>query len=175
MGGPPRCRWTPEGGFVPPASRGGVVPNGIGSRSIWPGCSRGPLWARTTESGRGWCGVIIRNLRKLSEPPGGRSGPLVASGVGLASLEARCGTVPDGIRAVPDKIGSRPIFPARGPCPQGHAQWNRAATYAGASSEFYESSLSLRVATSGLRRLARPLWRPWAARCPMKLERCLTE
>jgi len=52
------------------------------------------------------CGGIIRILRRLSEPPGGRRWPPEG---GPASLEAMGGGVHDGIGALPDRIGLCPL------------------------------------------------------------------
>ena len=178
MGEPPRCRWTPECGFVPPACVGassefyersssrrwppdagsaslearddavshgiGAVPDGIGSRPAFPArararsgrahrwppeggsaslearadgvphgigavpdgiglCPLAPVPAAaghgggTVEQGRRLCGGIVRILRKLSEPPGGRRWPPEG---GSASMEARGGGVHDENRGV---------------------------------------------------------------------------
>jgi len=51
------------------------------------------------------CGGIVRILRRLSEPPGGRLWPPEG---GSASLEAMGGGVRDGIVALPG--GARPIW-----------------------------------------------------------------
>jgi len=58
------------------------------------------------------CGGIVRILRRLSEPPGGRRWPPEG---GSASLEAMGGGVHDGIGALPDGIGLCPLptMPAR--------------------------------------------------------------
>jgi len=119
----------------------------------------------TVEQGRSLCGGIVRILRKLFEPPGGRRRPPEG---GSASLEASGGMVPYGIRVVPDRIRPRSALLARVHAHRGQAQWNRAAACAGASSEFCESSSSRREATAGLRRVARPLRRLGAAWCPME-------
>jgi len=131
------------------------------------------------------CGGIVRIFRRLSEPPVGRRWPLeggsasleargggVHDGIGallaaraVASLEARGGGVHDGIGALLDGIGLCPLAPcSQGLCKVG-ARWNWLAARAGASSEFYEVSPSRREAAGGLWRVARPLWRPWAAGC----------
>ena len=107
-----------------------------------------------TESGRSYYGVIIKILRKLTEPLGGCGGHWWPPEGGLAFLEARGGAVPDGIGTVPDRIGSHPILPTRARTRSGWARWNRAATCTGASSEFCESFSSRRVAASGLQRVA---------------------
>ena len=77
-------------------------------------------------------GGIVRILRRLSEPSGGRRWPLEG---GPASLEAMGGEVHDGIGALPDGL------------------------------EFYEGSPRRREAAGRLRKVARPLWRPWVAGC----------
>jgi len=65
------------------------------------------------------CGGIVRILRRLSEPPGGRLWPPEG---GSASLEAMGGGVHDGIGALPDGIGLCPLatVPARARNGGGH-------------------------------------------------------
>ena len=114
------------------------------------------------------CGGIVRILRRLSETPGGRR-PLEG---GPASLKAIGGGVHDGIGALHDRIGLCPLVtvPARG-----EARWNWLAARTGVSSEFYKGSPSRREAAGGLRRVAWPLWRLWAAVCTTEWGRCPTE
>ena len=64
----------------------------------------------TVELARRLYGGIVRILRKLSKPPGGRRWP--PEGV-PASLEAMGGGVHDENRALPDGIGSVADAPAR--------------------------------------------------------------
>ena len=69
----------------------------------------------TVELARRPCGGIVRILRRLSEPSGGRRWPPEG---GPASLEAMGGGVHDGIGALPDGIGLRPLAPV--PAAAGH-------------------------------------------------------
>jgi len=90
----------------------GALPDGIG---LCPHATV-PAWAGhgggTVELARRPCGGIVRILRRLSEPPGGRRWPPVG---GPASLEAMGSGVHDGIGALPDGIGLCPLatVPAR--------------------------------------------------------------
>jgi len=179
------------------------------SASPWP-----PKRLGTVELARRPCGGIVRILRRLYEPPGGRRLPpcgglglsgghgrrgarwnralpardrarsgwvrwnwLAASvgassefyegspsrreaagclrAAGSASLEAMGGGVHDG-------IGLCPLATALAAA--GHGGTGSPPVW-GALSEFYEGSPSRREAAGGHRRVARPLWRPWAAGC----------
>jgi len=143
----------------------GAVLDGIG-RALFCLLAPVPYPQRlgTVKQGRGLCGGIVRILRKLFEPPGGRHRPPEG---GSASPEARGGVVPHGIGAIPDRIGPRSALPAHARARSGRAWWNKVAASAGASLEFCESSSSHREAAASLRRVARPLrsqgWRgaPW--------------
>jgi len=143
-----------------PWNRSGARPN---RAAFCFACSRPcPQRSGMVEQGRGLCGGIVRILRKLFEPPGDHRRPPEG---GSASLEARGGVVPHGIRAVPDGIRSRSALPARARAHRGQARWNRAAACAGALLEFCESSSSRREAAAGLRRVAWPLRRSGTAWC----------
>jgi len=105
---------------------------------------------------------IPSGKRWLSESPGGRRWPPEG---GPASLEAMGGGVHDGIRALPDVIGLCPLATVPARAGHGGGTVELAAARAGASSEFYEGSPGRREVAGGLRRVARPLWRSWAAGC----------
>ena len=79
------------------------------------------------KQGRALCGGIVRILRKLFKPPGGRRRPLKG---GSASPEAKGGVVPNGIGVIPDGIGSRSALPARARARSGWSWWNRDAASA---------------------------------------------
>ena len=80
----------------------GVLPDGIG---LFP-LATVPARARNGGTGSPLVRGIVRILRRLSEPPGGRRWPPEG---GSASLEAMGGGVHDGIGALPDGIGLCPL------------------------------------------------------------------
>jgi len=112
---PGRRRWPPEGGSASLESMGGGVHDGIGALPDGIGLcplATVPASLGTEELARRLCGGLVRILRRLSEPPGGRreGGP--------AFLEAMGGGVHDGIGALPDGIGLCPL--ATPPARAGH-------------------------------------------------------
>jgi len=145
------------------------------------------------------CGGIVRILRRLSKPPGGRRWPPEG---GSASLEAMGGGVHDGIGALPVRILrmlSEPPGGCRWPPEGGPASLEAMgggvhdgigfcplatvparAGHGGCTVELArrpcggivrilrrlsEPPECRREAADGLRRVARPLWRPWASGC----------
>jgi len=98
-------RWPPECGSASLDAMGGGVHDGIGALPDGIGlCPHATVPARaghgggTVELARRPCGGIVRILRRLSEPPGGRRWPPEG---GPASLEAMGGGVHDGIGLCP--------------------------------------------------------------------------
>jgi len=108
----------------------------------------------------------VRILRRLSEPPGGRRWPPKG---GQASLEAMGGGVHDGIGALPDGIGLYPLatVPARAGHGGGTVELARrpCGGIVRILRRLSEPPECRREAAGGLRRVARPLWRPWTAGC----------
>ena len=99
---PPEGRWwPPEGGSASLEAMGDGVHDGIGALPDSVGlCPLATVPARAGHGGamvelaRRPCGGIVRILRRLFEPPGGRRWPPEG---GPASLEAMGGGVHDGI------------------------------------------------------------------------------
>ena len=92
-------RWPPEGGLASLEAMGGGVhdrigalPDGIGLCLLATVPARAEHGGGTVELARRLCGGIVRILRRLSEPPGGRSLEAMGSGV-----HDRKGALPDGI------------------------------------------------------------------------------
>ena len=85
---------------------------------------------------------------------------------GAASLEAMGGGVHDGIGALPDGIGLYPLatVPARAGHGGGHGGIG-SPPVRGHRQNFTKALRAVGSPCGGLRRVARPLWRPWAAGC----------
>jgi len=152
-------RRPPEGGSASLEAMGGGVHDRIGA--LPDGIGLCPLATVPTRAGNGGIGSppvrgyhhnFTKALRAAGRPPGGWPG--LSGGHGRRGARRNRG-VARWNRALP----------ARDPFHKGLARWNWLVARAGASPEFYEGSPSRREAASGLRRVARPLWRPWAAGC----------
>jgi len=129
----------PKGGSASQEARGGGVhdrigalPDGIGLCPLATVLARVVHGGGTVELARRPCGGIVRILRRLSEPPGGRRWPPEG---GSASLEAMGEGVHDGIGALSEFYEGSPSR---------REAW--LAARAGSSSEFYEGSPSRRGA-----------------------------
>jgi len=122
-------RWPLEGGSASLDAMGGGLHDGI--RALPVRILR-PQGLGTVELARRPCGGIVRILRRLSEPPGGRRWPPEG---GSASLEAMGEGVHDGIGALSEFYEGSPSR---------REAW--LAARAGSSSEFYEGSPSRRGA-----------------------------
>jgi len=137
-------RWPPEGGSASLEAMGvgvhdgiGALPDGVGLCPLATVPARAGNGGGTVELARRPCGGIVRILRRLSEPPGGKILTMPPHGRRANS------TVP--ARAGNSGTGSPPV--------RGHRQ------------NFTKALRGRREAAGGLRRVARPLWRPWAAWC----------
>jgi len=144
----------------------GALPDGIELCPLAPVPAAAGHGGGTVEQRRRPCGGIVRILRRIAEPPGGRWWPPEG---GSASLEARGDGVHDEIWALPDGIGLCPL--AAVPAAAGHGGGTveqRRRPCGGIVRilrRIAESPGGRREAVGGLRRVARPLWRPGAAGC----------
>jgi len=129
-------------------------------------------WARLGHGGtasppvRGHRQNFTTDRRAAGRPPGGRRWPPEG---GSASMEARGGGVHDEIGALPDGIGLRPLAPVPAAAGHGGGTVEQGRRPCGGIVRILrriaEPPGGRRVAVGGLRRVARPLWRPGAAGC----------
>ena len=137
-----RSYWQPPGGSESLHKIGTMPPQG---RTRNGGTGSPPV--------RGHRQNFTKALRAVGRPP-------VASGgwLGLSGGHGRRGA-----RRNMGVTRRNRHLPAREDARKGWERWNWLAACAGASLEFFEGSPSRRWAVGGLRRVARPLWRPLAA------------